>query len=54
VATVQSERDLVPMLRRFAASGDTVIILGAGNSTDWAYALPEWLAAEPLRAGGAR
>jgi UDP-N-acetylmuramate--alanine ligase len=30
-----------------------VICLGAGNSTDWAHALPQWLAAEPLRAGGA-
>jgi len=29
-----------------------VICLGAGNSTDWAHALPEWLtAAEPRRAG---
>jgi UDP-N-acetylmuramate--alanine ligase len=42
------------MLRRFAVSGDMVICLGAGNSTDWAYALPQWLAAgEPVRAGGA-
>jgi UDP-N-acetylmuramate--alanine ligase len=53
VATVNSERDLGPMLRRFAASGDMVICLGAGNSTEWAYALPDWLAAEPLRVGGA-
>jgi len=52
VATVTSERDLVPMLRRFAASGDMVICLGAGNSTEWAYALPDWLAAEPMRVGG--
>ena len=28
----------------FAASGDIVICLGAGNSTEWAHALPEWLA----------
>jgi hypothetical protein len=27
--------------------------MGAGNSTEWAYALPDWLAAEPMRAGGA-
>jgi hypothetical protein len=27
---------------------------GAGNSTEWAHALPGWLAAEPLRRlGGA-
>ena len=53
VATVDSERDLAPMLRRFATSGDMVICLGAGNSTEWAYALPDWLAAEPMRVGGA-
>jgi UDP-N-acetylmuramate--alanine ligase len=52
VTTVESERDLAPMLRRFAASGDMVICLGAGNSTDWAYALSQWLAAEPVRVGG--
>ena len=23
--------------------GDTVVCLGAGTSTDWAHALPEWL-----------
>ncbi len=53
VATITGEHDIAPMLRRFAASGDMVICLGAGNSTDWAHALPQWLAAEPLRAGGA-
>jgi UDP-N-acetylmuramate--alanine ligase len=53
VVTVESERELAPMLRRFAAPGDMVICLGAGNSTDWAYALPAELGAEPLRAGGA-
>ena len=53
VAVVDSERDIAPMLRRFVASGDMVVCLGAGNSTDWAHALPGWLAAEPLRIGGA-
>ena len=53
VATVDSERDLAPMLRRFAASGDMVVCMGAGNNTEWAYALPEWLAAEPMRVGEA-
>jgi UDP-N-acetylmuramate--alanine ligase len=52
VASVDSERDVVPMLRRFANSGDMVVCLGAGNSTEWAHALPEWLAREPVRAGG--
>jgi UDP-N-acetylmuramate--alanine ligase len=53
VTTVESERDLAPMLRRFGANGDMVICMGAGNSTEWAYALPQWLAAEPMRVGGA-
>jgi UDP-N-acetylmuramate--alanine ligase len=62
VTTVDSERQLAPVLRLMAAPGDMVVCLGAGNSTEWAHALPEWLAAgaapepvpaEPLRSGGA-
>ena len=53
VAAVYSERDVAPLLKRLAAPGDLVVCLGAGNSTDWAHALPSWLAAEPLRMGGA-
>jgi UDP-N-acetylmuramate--alanine ligase len=53
VAAVDNERDIVPLVRRLAAPGDMVVCLGAGNSTDWAHALPDWLAAEPLRMGGA-
>jgi|EndMetStandDraft_7_1072992.scaffolds.fasta_scaffold13015_2 UDP-N-acetylmuramate--alanine ligase len=52
VASVDSERDVVPMLQRSAKSGDMVVCLGAGNSTEWAHALPEWLAREPAHAGG--
>jgi UDP-N-acetylmuramate--alanine ligase len=54
VATVDDPRDLVGLVRRHARPGDMVILLGAGNSTEWAHALPEWLAAaEPRRAGTA-
>jgi UDP-N-acetylmuramate--alanine ligase len=53
VLTVDSEREIAPALKRFATAGDMVVCLGAGNSTDWAHALPDWLAGEPLRAGGA-
>jgi UDP-N-acetylmuramate--alanine ligase len=53
VVSVDSERDIAPVLTRFAKPGDMVVCLGAGNSTEWAHALPEWLAGEPLRAGGA-
>jgi len=31
-----------------------VVCLGAGNSTEWAHALPQWLAQEPVRAGDVR
>ena len=52
VTAVDSEREIAPMLRLFVAPGDMVVCLGAGNSTEWAHALPEWLAAGP-RGGGA-
>jgi UDP-N-acetylmuramate--alanine ligase len=61
VAAVDSERQIAALLRLIAAPGDMVVCLGAGNSTEWAHALPEWLAAGPApgakpearRSGGA-
>jgi UDP-N-acetylmuramate--alanine ligase len=53
VALTDSVQNLAPMLKRIVAPGDIVVCLGAGNSTEWAHALPEWLAAEPMRIGGA-
>jgi UDP-N-acetylmuramate--alanine ligase len=54
VATIDDPRELVDLVRRHGRAGDMVICLGAGNSTEWAHALPEWLAAaEPRRAGSA-
>ncbi len=51
---IDDPRDLVPLLRRIVRPGDTVVCLGAGMSTEWAHALPDWLGAEePRRAGGA-
>ena len=38
-------RQLAGMLRALARPGDMVICLGAGNITQWAYALPDELAA---------
>jgi UDP-N-acetylmuramate--alanine ligase len=32
------------MIREIVTSGDYVVFLGAGNITQWAYALPEQLA----------
>jgi UDP-N-acetylmuramate--alanine ligase len=54
VTAVDSEHDIAPLLRRCARPGDIVICLGAGNSTEWAHALPEWMAYEPKRAGATR
>jgi UDP-N-acetylmuramate--alanine ligase len=52
VAAVDAVGDIVPLIRRISAPGDMVVCLGAGNSTEWAHALPEWLAQEPMRVGG--
>ncbi|WP_439541242.1 UDP-N-acetylmuramate--L-alanine ligase [Hyphomicrobium sp.] len=54
VATVDDPRELISLIRRHGRPGDMVVVLGAGNSTEWAHNLPEWLAAsEPRRAGSA-
>ena len=44
VTAVASERDLAPAIRSLANPGDMVLCFGAGNSTEWAHALPQWLA----------
>ncbi|MDH4982521.1 UDP-N-acetylmuramate--L-alanine ligase [Hyphomicrobium sp. D-2] len=46
---LDSIQDLTPMLRHHIRPGDTVICLGAGTSTEWAHALPGWLAADEPR-----
>jgi UDP-N-acetylmuramate--alanine ligase len=51
VATIETARELVPLIRRYGRQGDMVVCLGAGLSTEWANALPEWLAEEPRRVG---
>ncbi len=43
VTVIHHERELVPMLRAVAKPNDMVVCLGAGNSTEWAHALPNWL-----------
>jgi UDP-N-acetylmuramate--alanine ligase len=49
--SIEQVRDLAPLLRHHIGQGDMVICLGAGTSTEWAHALPQWLAAdEPRRA----
>lgn len=41
VATVADVNDLAGQIRGNAGEGDMVVCLGAGVSTEWAYALPE-------------
>ena len=40
-------------MRRMMRPNDMVICLGAGTSTEWAHALPDWLAAEEPRRANA-
>ncbi len=42
---LQSPADLAGVIRELAKPGDYVVLLGAGNITQWAYALPGELAA---------
>ena len=44
VESIAAPADLVPAIQRQARRGDSVVCLGAGLSTEWAHALPEWLA----------
>ena len=53
VEAVDAPGDLIPAIRRQARPGDIVVCLGAGNSTEWAHALPDWLNEAPKRTGSA-
>jgi UDP-N-acetylmuramate--alanine ligase len=44
VQALPSPEDLPGLIRDLAKPGDYVVLLGAGNITQWAYALPEQLA----------
>ncbi len=52
VSVLDDPAGLAPLVRRLARPGDIVVCLGAGNSTEWAQALPDQLADEPIRAAG--
>jgi UDP-N-acetylmuramate--alanine ligase len=54
VLAVDHEREIATAVKQVARPGDMVICLGAGHSTDWAHALPQWLAETQQRAGGMR
>jgi UDP-N-acetylmuramate--alanine ligase len=45
VVPLDGAHDLARLIRRLARPGDIVVCLGAGNITQWAYALPGELAA---------
>jgi UDP-N-acetylmuramate--alanine ligase len=45
VVPLDGPQDLAGIVKRLARSGDIVVFLGAGNITQWAYALPAELAA---------
>ena len=47
VTALPSAADLPALVRARAKPGDYVVCLGAGNITQWAYALPGQLAAGP-------
>lgn len=51
VLAIDSPPELVPFIQRNCHSGDLVVCLGAGNSTEWANALPDWLGEAPRLAG---
>jgi UDP-N-acetylmuramate--alanine ligase len=42
---IDGQADIAPFVRQSAKPGDYVVCLGAGSITQWAYALPEELAA---------
>ena len=43
VRAVNAATDLAAVIREIGRPGDTVLCFGAGQSTDWAHALPRWL-----------
>ncbi len=44
VRSVDAAPELAAAIRAIGRPGDMVLCFGAGNSTDWAHALPNWLA----------
>jgi UDP-N-acetylmuramate--alanine ligase len=51
VLAIDSPHELVPFIQRNGSRGDLIVCLGAGNSTEWANGLPDWLGEEPRLAG---
>ncbi len=53
VTSINRAEDVVPLVRRYCRPGDMIVFLGAGNSTEWAQNLADWLAIEEPRRAGA-
>ncbi|HRD75162.1 MAG TPA: UDP-N-acetylmuramate--L-alanine ligase [Hyphomicrobiaceae bacterium] len=51
VAALDSDKEIAPLLARMAKPGDMVMFLGAGNSTEWAHAMPQRLIEVPAVGG---
>lgn len=47
VTAIAEVGDLSNAIKSYARTGDIVVCLGAGNSTEWAHALPKWLNGGP-------
>src|SRR5262245_49914646 len=45
---IEGPQAIAPVVRDLAQPGDFVVFLGAGNITQWAYALPKELGGEPV------
>jgi UDP-N-acetylmuramate--alanine ligase len=52
VVVIDSPTELIGILRKHGRPGDMVVCLGAGTSTEWAHALPQWLADDQPRMAG--
>ncbi len=52
VMVIDDPRALVPLIQRDGGEGDLVICLGAGESTEWAHGLPQWLEDNASRLAG--
>jgi UDP-N-acetylmuramate--alanine ligase len=53
VQKIDAPEQLAPMVKGLVKSGDIIVCLGAGTITQWAYALPQQLAALDGKTGGA-
>lgn len=51
VLVIDSPTELIGLVGRYGRADDMIVFLGAGTSTDWAHALPGWLAEQPRLAG---